>query len=97
VAVWANGLGIGWERLGRRPLGWAGGLSVFSSPCRQDLEAERLGFDVASSLCSGVGGGTRGLGTLCPGAGGRGVGLGGAVARLRIWAIWMYALVMLEP
>ena len=49
----------------------------------------------ASNLCSGAGGGT--IGTLCSGAGGSGAGSGRAVARFKIWAIWMYALVMLEP
>ena len=36
-------------------------------------------------------------GTLGSGTGGSGAGSGGAVARFRIWAIWMYLLVMLEP
>ena len=45
-----------------------------------------------STLCSGAGGVMSG--TLCSGAG---VDTGGVVARFKIWTIWMYALVMLEP
>jgi hypothetical protein len=64
----------------------------------------------ASTLCSGTGGltmGNAGASTLCIGAGsstmgtrggiGTGAGSGRLVARLSIWAIWMQALVMLEP
>jgi hypothetical protein len=47
-----------------------------------------------STLCSGAGDAIMGLSTLCSGAG---VGTGGDVARFRIWAIWMYALVMGDP
>jgi hypothetical protein len=46
------------------------------------------------TLCSGAGGATMGLSTLCSGAG---AGTGGDVARFRIWATWMYALVMGDP
>ena len=45
-------------------------------------------------LFSGAGGVMSG--TLGSGAG-SGVGTGGAIARFKIWAIWMYAFVMLEP
>ena len=47
-----------------------------------------------STLCSGAGGVVSG--TLGSGAG-SGVVTGDAVARFKIWAIWMYAFVMLEP
>ncbi len=46
------------------------------------------------TLCSGTGGATIGLSTLCSGAWGCS---GGAVARFRIWTIWMYALVTGKP
>ncbi len=53
------------------------------------------GGGVASTLCSGAGGPN---GTLCSRTGDEaGVVVGEAVARLRIWAIWMYALVRREP
>ena len=57
------------------------------------VETGRAGAGT-STLCSGAGGLMSG--TLYSGAG-SGVGIGGAVARFKIWAIWMYALVMLEP
>ena len=56
--------------------------------------AGRVGAGV-STLCSGAGGVMSG--TLCSGAGGSGAGSGDAVAHFKIWAIWMYAFVMLEP
>ena len=56
------------------------------------VETGRAGAGT-STLCSGAAGVMSG--TLGSGAG-SGVGTGGAVARFKIWAIWMYALVMLE-
>ena len=53
----------------------------------------RVGAET-STLCSGAG--CVVSVTLCSGAG-SGVVTGGAVARFKIWAIWMYAFVMLEP
>jgi hypothetical protein len=52
--------------------------------------------DGVSTLCSGAGGVVL-IGTLCAGAGISGVGPGHAVARFKIWAIWIHALVMVEP
>jgi hypothetical protein len=49
----------------------------------------------ASTLCSGAGGVAKG--TLGSGTGVFGACLGGAFARFKIWAIWMYALGMLDP
>ena len=48
-----------------------------------------------STLGSGAGG--VGICTLGSGAGGRGICFGGVVARFKIWAIWMQALVTLDP
>jgi hypothetical protein len=49
-----------------------------------------------STLCAGAGGET--IGTLCSDAGGGGKdGAGVVVARFRIFAIWMYAFVVVEP
>ena len=56
--------------------------------------AGRAGAGVIT-LCSGAGGVISG--TLGSGAGGSRAGSGGAVARFKIWAIWMYAFLMLEP
>jgi len=59
------------------------------------LGLERLVPVRAPYVASGAGVVT--IGTLGSGVGGSGDGSGHAVACFKIWAIWMYALVMLEP
>ena len=69
--------------------GWMGGLVGTLGSCGA-VTVTTLG-SCAGTLGSDAGVGVVGVGT--------GVGAGGglAVARFRIWAIWMYAFVTLDP
>ena len=73
------------------------GLVVLSSVGASSWLGGWVLLGLEGLVCSNAGGVT--VGTLCSGAGGSGAGSGGAVAvaRFKLWAIWMYALVMLEP
>ena len=75
---------------GKRAVGLVAGMSFFVAG--RDgccwIGTGRIGAGT-STLCSGAGGVMSG--TLGSGAG-SGVGTGGAIARFKIWAIWMYAL-----
>ena len=94
VMAWATGHGAGrylaGSRLGRGGLRRAGGV-ILGLSCF---------FAAGTGMGTGAGVGDLGAGvtTLCSGAAGVVVScFGGAVARLRICAIWMYAFVTLDP